>query len=176
MAPDEEPVPDESEVPRVHVIEPASSGRPVRLGLGAKLMGFRDRESTRRQVLNRRLIRYREDLSELGFLSRDDDRELWRLSVRVNVLNDMEYDEVLEVISDRVDSVLGPKGLGPEAIRPVYTGLIPLAHVGQQELANGLLKSFGLALLLIAAVMVVLLRGVTAGLLAMLPNVFPAAS
>jgi predicted RND superfamily exporter protein len=108
-----------------------------------------------------------------GFLSPDGDREVWRLSVRVEALNDMEYDQVLAAIEARVNLVLVRRKLDTDVVRPVYTGLLPLAQVGQEELLSGLFKSFCLALAMIAIVMMLLLRSVLAGLLAMLPNVFP---
>ena len=56
-----------------------------------------------------------------------------------------------------------------------YTGMVPLFHIAQRELLNGLFKSFVIAFLLIAVMMVIWFRNFASGLVSMLPNVFPAA-
>ena len=56
-----------------------------------------------------------------------------------------------------------------------YTGMVPLFHIAQRELLNGLFKSFALAFLLIAIMMVIWFRNLSSGLVTMLPNIFPAA-
>ena len=142
-------------------------------GVLAKIMGLGRRDAIRRQVLNKRLLEHRDVFVKRGFLNHDGFREIWRLSVRLEVLNDLEYDDMLHAIVAKVDAALADRKLGFDVVRPIYTGLIPLAQVGQEELLSGLFKSFCLALAMIALVMVVLLRSLPAGLMAMLPNVFP---
>ena len=53
--------------------------------------------------------------------------------------------------------------------------MVPLFFLAQRELLDGLFRSFLLAFVLIAVLMVVVLRSAGGGLLAMLPNLFPAA-
>jgi predicted RND superfamily exporter protein len=55
----------------------------------------------------------------------------------------------------------------------VCTGGVPLVLAAQRELLDALLQSFALAFVTIALVLAVFLRSPAAGLLAMLPNVFP---
>jgi len=55
----------------------------------------------------------------------------------------------------------------------VYTGVVPLVYKAQRTLLSGLINSIGLAFVLICIVMIAILRSPTAGLLSMLPNVFP---
>lgn len=55
----------------------------------------------------------------------------------------------------------------------VYTGIVPIVYKAQRELLQSLMSSTLWAFGLILLVMVCLLRSVRAGLLAMLPNVFP---
>ncbi len=55
----------------------------------------------------------------------------------------------------------------------VYTGLVPIVYKAQRTLLKSLIHSTGLAFLMIAVVMVLLLRSPKAGMVAMLPNVFP---
>jgi len=65
----------------------------------------------------------------------------------------------------------------------VYTGVVPIVYKAQTELLSSLINSIGLAFVMIAVVMIVLLRNgklawnnffnVRGGLVSMIPNVFP---
>lgn len=59
------------------------------------------------------------------------------------------------------------------AVSAVYTGLVPIVYKAQRTLLGSLIKSTGLAFVMIAVVMILLLRSPRAGLLSMLPNLFP---
>jgi len=56
---------------------------------------------------------------------------------------------------------------------PVYTGVVPLVYKAQRTLLAGLINSIALAFVLICLLMMAILRSPTAGLLSMIPNVFP---
>ena len=58
-------------------------------------------------------------------------------------------------------------------IWPVYTGVVPLVYKAQRTLLVGLVNSTLLAFVLICILMIAILRSPTAGLLSMIPNVFP---
>jgi len=72
-----------------------------------------------------------------------------------------------------------------DPISVVYTGVIPVVYKAQRSLLNSLINSIGLAFVMIALVMMILLRdwwsplgrsngiNVSAGLISMVPNVFP---
>lgn len=61
----------------------------------------------------------------------------------------------------------------PRDVRAVYTGIIPLVFKTQRQLLVSLRQSITWATVLIAGVMAVVFRSVAAGLVAMIPNVFP---
>ena len=79
------------------------------------------------------------------------------------------------------------EGLGP--VQVVYTGVVPVVYKAQRTLLTSLTESIGLAFVLIAGVMILLLNpgsypvdwlqagnlrdGLIAGMVAMIPNVFP---
>jgi uncharacterized protein len=56
---------------------------------------------------------------------------------------------------------------------PIYTGVVPVVYKAQRTLLNSLIESIGWAFVMIAVVMIVLLRSVRAGMVSMIPNVFP---
>jgi hypothetical protein len=58
-------------------------------------------------------------------------------------------------------------------VRASYTGVTAVAYQIQESLLDDLFKSFVTAVLLVGIVMMIALRSITCGLLAMLPNVFP---
>jgi len=100
--------------------------------------------------------------------------ELWRVSARVNALTDLDYAFFLDELREAVEPVLAYyREHGVEGIDATYTGLVPLVYKAQHELMNGLYESLALAFGLIALVMIFVLRSPSAGLLAMIPNVFP---
>ena len=60
-----------------------------------------------------------------------------------------------------------------DAVSIHYTGGYPLIEVAQQQLLGDLIKGFILASAVICPVMMIVLRGIGAGLLVMIPNVTP---
>lgn len=82
-----------------------------------------------------------------------------------------------------------PEATGSGAMQVVYTGVVPVVYKAQRTLLHSLVQSIGLAFVLIAAVMIVLLNparspiemlkpanaftGFMAGMISMIPNVFP---
>lgn len=61
----------------------------------------------------------------------------------------------------------------PRPIRAVYTGMVPLVYKTQRQLLISLNQSIFWATVLIAIVMMFLLKSPMAGVIAMIPNVFP---
>ncbi len=162
-----------SDIPRNDADEQGPElGRTGRAML--RIAGVRDQDWLRRNVLNRRLVRYRKHFEDSHYLQPTDKGEQWRISARVAGLSDLNHDLLLNEVQRRVDAQLAREGLGRDVVRPIYTGVVPLVFVAQRELLDGLFKSFCLAFALIAVVMTVLLRSPTAGLMSMVPNVFPA--
>ena len=60
-----------------------------------------------------------------------------------------------------------------QKVSVVYTGLVPIVYKAQRTLLTSLIQSTGLAFVMIAGVMILLLRSPRAGLISMFPNVFP---
>jgi len=73
-----------------------------------------------------------------------------------------------------VDPVIAAhQAKGVRGIEARFTGLVPLVYKTQHELMRGLINSLAMAFVLIAFVMMVVLKSPQAGLLSMVPNVFP---
>jgi hypothetical protein len=104
--------------------------------------------------------------------------ELWRVSARVDALSDLDYAQFVEELNKVVEPVLTTtrNALGfqeDEGIVAVYTGVVPLVYQTQHELMRGLFNSLTMAFVLIAFVMMIVLKSPRAGLVAMIPNLFP---
>ncbi len=110
-------------------------------------------------------------LREGGFCALgENDERLWRISIRASALSNVDYGRFVETLRRNVEPIVAPLA----GVRVTYTGVIPLIYKAQHELLNDLVESFLLAFGVIALVMVLELRGLRTGLLAMIPNVFPA--
>ncbi|WP_339733041.1 MMPL family transporter [uncultured Gimesia sp.] len=91
-----------------------------------------------------------------------DGERLWRISARISsgadLPQDMIYDQLTEMIDD------------PDVI---LTGVAPLLRRAQNQIFIGFWESFSMAFLIITVIMIVSLRSINAGLVAMVPNLTP---
>ncbi|MFZ5833112.1 MAG: efflux RND transporter permease subunit [Planctomycetota bacterium] len=128
------------------------------------------RDLAERVILSRRAPTIEASLKEAGFWALgESDERLWRISIRASALSNVDYGRFVETIRRKVE----PFVTTVEGARVTYTGIIPLIYKAQRELLNDLVESFLLAFGVIALVMVVALRDIRSGLLAMIPNLFP---
>ena len=99
--------------------------------------------------------------------------EVWRITCQSSILSDCDYAVLTKELGEIADRQLATFAAG----RPVHrvTGLVPIFLRTQNALLESLISSFGLALLLVCAVMAGMLRSIPAALYAMLPNVMPVA-
>jgi hypothetical protein len=134
--------------------------------------GHKAADITRRTVLARRLNSTRDAFVDGQYLVESEDEQLWRISARVEALNDIDYGYFVGELRKQLALVAEP--LESEGVRLTFTGAIPLLYKAQHQLLADLVESFILAFAFIALVMIVVLRDLLAGLLIMLPNVLPA--
>ncbi|OHB68660.1 MAG: hypothetical protein A2V70_07020 [Planctomycetes bacterium RBG_13_63_9] len=133
------------------------------------------RTPLRRRVADVRLRRSLNHPAASRYFHANPKEELWRISARVKAFRDVPHDEFLGEVKRRVDGFIQEEVPSADTVHATYTGVVPLVFLAQRELFEGLFKSFYLAFVMIAVVMALLLRSLKAGLLAMLPNIFPAA-
>ena len=99
--------------------------------------------------------------------------EVWRITCQSSILSDCDYAILTKELGEITDRQLSRFAAG----KPIHrvTGLVPIFLRTQNALLESLINSFGLALLMVCAVMAVMLRSISAALYAMLPNVMPVA-
>ena len=95
--------------------------------------------------------------------------ELWRIRAQSVVTGDVDY----ATLTNELDAIVRETLSNEEGVSYLITGMVPLFLRTQEAVLESLIKSFGLAFVVIAFVMMFLLRSFTSGLLAMIPNLFP---
>ena len=119
--------------------------------------------------------RWENDLQKLvdaNLVQTEGNHRFWRMSLRVPALSHMDYGKLLDNVETRVNDEiarLAPQG----GVSARFTGGIPLFYHAQHQILKDLRNSFITAFLLISAVLVLVLRSFRAGLVAMIPNIFP---
>jgi hypothetical protein len=133
------------------------------------------RQIVQRRVITSQIQESRDKLIQLRYLYDDDDAELWRISTRVSTLGGVDYGEFLGRLEQKVAALLETEqNQKPIQVEANISGGVPLIYMAQQQLLRDLIKSFLVAFLLIAVVLTVVMASPSAGLLSMIPNVFPA--
>ena len=137
-----------------------------------------------RSTLNKSLMRHRDDflagdyLRETTVTAADGSRhsqELWRISARVSAIQEVDYALFKADLQRKIDPVLARlDSEGVDGVTVNYTGLVPLVYKAQHSLLENLKIGFVFDFAIIVAVMIVLCRAFSAGLVLLLPAAFPA--
>jgi predicted RND superfamily exporter protein len=146
----------------------------------AGLLSGESVSALRRALLNAGLRGNRDQFVRWGYLSQQgaedgDEVEYWRITARFSAVSEQPYDHFVADVRQRVESTIAAASAEARSgVSAFYTGTVPLIHVAQRELLDGLFKSFLMAFALIALTMAALFRSIGAGLVSMIPNVCPA--
>jgi len=137
------------------------------------------RTAVRRSAYQNLLDKRRESLSEGGFLNIDSNSESWRISLRFAFAGELDVQTQKERTIDAAQKVADaflkdPKNAAAMPCpRFIYTGKNYLFLSAQLTLLDDLFLNFLLAFVVITPVLIVVLRSLSLGLIAMLPNLFP---
>lgn len=119
----------------------------------------------------RKLIRDPESsLRSLHFIADADGRQLWRISLRMPQDEKVDMGQRIASIKETVETAMEGS---PVPVKVTLTGGVAVSQKAQEALLSGLFRSFVTAFGLIAIVMMLMLRSVIGGLMAMIPNLFP---
>jgi len=106
---------------------------------------------------------------------RERTEELWRISARVSAVKEVDYADFKAELQQEITPILAQlEADGIDGVRVEYTGLVPLVYKAQHSLLDGLKIGFIFDFLIIVAVMIVLCRAGSAGVVLLLPAAFPA--
>lgn len=131
------------------------------------------RASIRRTLIKKRFQRDRARLVELGYLHETPSQQSWRVTSRIPAFRDLNHSQHLAELNARNQAVLDRVAADGKGVTVTVTGVVPVSHSAQQMLLEDLVGSFFAALLVIGVVIVIGLRSLRLGLVAMIPNVFP---
>jgi predicted RND superfamily exporter protein len=123
-------------------------------------------------MVNRRLMLARPELVKSGYLASGQGEELWRVSLRVNAVKDIDYKVFQKQLASVVDPVL-EKSAGGTKVEAIYTGAVPIIYQARHSLLDGLALGFGTDIALIVIAVTIALRHWSNGLLMLLASVFP---
>ncbi len=124
-------------------------------------------------VVNRRLHELRPALAEANALCVDGETEHWRVTGFVSALQDIDYGLFLHDVQDQINPLIQNEDRRIRGVSFEVTGIMPLVHEIQRQLLHDLFASFLTAFGVIAIVMTLVQAGFRAGLVVMIPNVFP---
>ena len=129
--------------------------------------------SARRRVVAKKLERSLVAIDDMKYIRNRDGGQLWRATARISALREVDYGVLLDQVRKDIEPVIAEAGGAGRGISVACTGIMPLVHAIQNTLLSDLFWSFLSACVLILVVMMVVERGVFAGLVAMISNVFP---
>lgn len=109
-------------------------------------------------------------IGRLNYITRDQEGDHWRITVRLAQSQDINFKPRIDAIVAAANQAAGQLEV-PPIVR--FTGHVVIVQESQQILLGDLFSSFLTAFTIIAIVMMIMLRSVVGGLLAMLPNLFP---
>ncbi|MBP88850.1 MAG: hypothetical protein CMJ64_19410 [Planctomycetaceae bacterium] len=132
------------------------------------------RQTIRRSVVNKLLLNHRDEFVQQRYFADDGGREIWRVTARVSGFRELVYEDFVRQLRERIDPVLDRAEIPASQRELEFTGTVPLIFAAQRELLDALLLSFAIAVSSIAIVMPLVLRSIPAGIVSMIPNVFPA--
>lgn len=130
------------------------------------------------------LRRERQSMANGNLLHCDKQEETWRITLRFPFTKKQDFSQIKSSVlaaAGRVSQVVpGSENLtGTETPSPslspkiIYTGKTHLFNHAQLNLLSDLFLNFLLAFVIITPVLIIVLRSVSIGLIAMIPNLFP---
>ena len=124
-----------------------------------------------RTAFRREMPAIKEQLQASAWLAQANGDDVWRISARVPAFGDENYDQLMATVRRDVNHAVAHEMV--EGLTVSYTGLAPVVSHAQKMLLNDLFRSLVAAVGLVAIVLMFVFRSVRAGLLAMVPNMFP---
>jgi hypothetical protein len=129
--------------------------------------------TSRKVLIARRLESALTSLSDMQLIRESAEGQRWRVTARTSALAGLDFGDFLGEVRRVVDPVVARHGGAARGVVAEYTGAMPLINAIQKTLLADLFSSFLSACGLITLVMMIVEGGVVAGLIAMIPNVFP---
>ena len=153
--------------------ENASAGISVASWVPDEPRGATMRKAAARSAYRKMLVASRHDFADTSYLHIHGDSETWRVSLRFPFLQSTDFNHIkssIPILAERELEETIPDG----NIEVTHTGVSLLYHVAQERLVADLYRNFTTAFLFIWPLMMIVLRSIKLGAVAMIPNVCPA--
>jgi predicted RND superfamily exporter protein len=128
----------------------------------------------RKALIDEKLKRSFDLLRDAGWIARDSKQEMWRISLRVRAIDDLDYStfstKIRSAIEPVVDDHLGADWTGVDFI---VTGTAPIVFKARQSLLEGMLFGLGTDVVLIVVGVIAITRSLLTGLMMLLLSLFP---
>lgn len=124
----------------------------------------------KRSAFRTRLESLKPELIDYGLFAQDAMHDYWRITAKVPAFDDLDYGPLADIVRQAGESVVAQSD---EQVELHVTGLSPLCHQAQMLILSDLASSFLMTFALITPAMVLSLRNLRTGLVAMLPNLTP---
>jgi len=131
------------------------------------------RAAARKAVVARKIEQGLAGLVDMRIIREVAGEQLWRVTARTSALSGLDYGDFLAEVRRRVDPLVAARDGAARGLTVEYTGVMPLVNAIQKTLLHDLFSSFLSACLVITGVMMAAEGSLGAGLVAMIPNVFP---
>lgn len=128
----------------------------------------------RHRMVEQRLDRNRSRFVSSGYLFEAPEADLWRITARAYSLSPDTYEQQLDALHHAVRAALDDQPEFAERVTVTITGLLPLIAGSRRQLLHDLAWSYVGAIAAIGLILTLSMRNVSTGLLALVPNVFPA--
>jgi uncharacterized protein len=124
----------------------------------------------KRSAFRTRLESLKPQLVDQGLLALDETTEYWRITTKVPAFHVLDYGPLAEIVRSACLPVVES---APEPVELTVTGLSPVCHQAQLLILDDLASSFLMTFALITPAMILSLRNLRTGILAMIPNLTP---
>jgi predicted RND superfamily exporter protein len=120
-------------------------------------------------------LKIRSDLlRESGWVAQDGDEEMWRVSLRVRGIDDVDYAAFVESIRSAIDPLReAPPGGDSSGMDVIVTGTAPIVFKARQSLLDGMLFGLGTDVFLIVVGVIAITRSWATGVAMLLLSLFP---
>lgn len=127
-----------------------------------------------RAFFNTKLKTNSKHFADAGWIAQDGSDELWRISLRIRGIDDLDYAALAKTIQSSIDPLLDSqlKERRP-GVDVVITGTAPIVFKARQSLLDGMLFGLGTDLFLIVVGVIAITRNWLTGVVMLLLSIFP---
>ncbi len=125
-------------------------------------------------VIRAKLERKYDLLRQHGFVATDGDQEIWRISLRVRGIDDVDYAAFSDTLRRQIDPLLhARRGPGQPDAELIVTGTAPIVFRARRSLLDGMLFGLGTDVVLIVVAVLLTTRSWLTGGAMFVLSVFP---